>query len=146
MTKIDLYSPNVDFSGTDTIVYRISDGNGGTATATLNDYGCFAAGSDGEPASQGEQLREAGILSRNEARNLLGDLTFSRRPDQTISNLNDFQRSVRRLISSGRLSQQIGADLILDADYLKVSVSIFAASGGGNGGGGHSGGNGNGPK
>ncbi|WP_306224535.1 Ig-like domain-containing protein [Bosea beijingensis] len=30
------YTPNADFNGTDTIVYTISDGQGGTATATVN--------------------------------------------------------------------------------------------------------------
>ncbi len=30
-----IYTPNTDFSGTDTITYTISDGNGGTATATV---------------------------------------------------------------------------------------------------------------
>ena len=30
------YIPNADFNGTDTITYTISDGNGGTATATVN--------------------------------------------------------------------------------------------------------------
>jgi len=30
------YTPNADFSGSDTCIYTISDGNGGTATATVN--------------------------------------------------------------------------------------------------------------
>ena len=135
-----VYTPDVDFSGTDSFVYEITDGNGGTSTAVVTVTVISRQQQMNTLKAQVQQLLDSRVISSRQARTLQGYLKFGKDAARTISSLNQFQAEVQQLIDSQTLSSTIGQMLIADAEKLKQSVSIFASSGGGGGGGGGKGG------
>lgn len=131
-----VYTPKVDFSGTDSFVYEISDGNGGTRTASVTITVISRQAQMTALKARVQQLLDTGVITSRQGRTLQGYLVFSKDPAQTVNSLTQFQAEVQRLISSQTLSSTIGQSLIADAERLKRSVSIFANTGGGGGGGG----------
>ena len=130
-----VYTPDVDFSGTDSFVYEITDGNGGTSTAVVTVTVISRQQQMNTLKAQVQQLLDSRVISSRQARTLQGYLKFGKDAARTISSLNQFQAEVQQLIDSQTLSSTIGQMLIADAEKLKQSVSIFASSGGGGGGG-----------
>ncbi len=130
-----VYTPKVDFSGTDSFVYEISDGNGGTRTASVTITVISRQAQMTALKARVQQLQDTGVITSRQGRTLQGYLVFSKDPAQTVNSLTQFQAEVQRLINSQTLSSTIGLSLIADAERLKRSVSIFANTGGGGGGG-----------
>ncbi len=128
-----VYTPKVDFSGTDSFVYEISDGNGGTRTASVTITVISRQAQMTALKAQVQQLQDTGVVTSRQGRTLQGYLVFSKDPAQTVNSLNQFQAEVQRLINNQTLSSTIGQSLIADAERLKRSVSIFANTGGGGG-------------
>ena len=131
-----VYTPKVDFSGTDSFVYEISDGNGGTRTASVTITVISRQAQMTALKARVQQLQDTGVITSRQGRTLQGYLVFSKDPAQTVNSLTQFQAEVQRLINNQTLSSTIGQGLIADAERLKRSVSIFANTGGGGGGGG----------
>lgn len=137
-----VYTPKVDFSGTDSFVYEVSDGNGGTTTAAVTVTIISRQDQMTSLKAKVQQLLDTGVINSKQSRTLQGLLKFGKDANQTVRSLTQFQAEVQKLINNQTLSMTIGQLLIADAEKLKRSVSIFASTGGGGG----RGGGGKGPK
>ncbi len=127
------YTPDVDFSGTDSFVYQITDGHGGTSTATVTVSVISAQSQMDSLRAQIQQLKNDGVLSRGETRTLLGYLKFGKRPEQTVSSLDQFQGAIQQLVNNQTISASVGLGLINEAEDLKLSVLVANNTGGGKG-------------
>ena len=78
------YTPNANFLGTDTFIYSVSDGRGGTATATVNIT--IVSGSVTAIRSDGSGEAEEGWVAEN---NDNDNYNFSGDPDTSIDQIAD---------------------------------------------------------
>jgi Bacterial Ig domain/Right handed beta helix region len=125
-----VYTPKVDFSGTDSFTYEISDGKGGKSTAMVTVTVVSRQAQMNALKAKVRELEESRVITSRQARTLQSHLKFGNDADKTVSSLTQFQAEVQKLVNSQTLSLEIGQLLIADAEKLKRSVSVFANGGG----------------
>jgi hypothetical protein len=117
------YTPNTGFAGNDSFEYQISDGNGGTDTATV-----FIAIESPSPqtvldslVSIVNQLKNDGVLKNNEANKLLSKLKLNGNQNTVLKRLQAFIDETEQYVQDGTMTAA-QAQPLLDGGQLLIQL------------------------
>jgi hypothetical protein len=115
-------TPDVDFSGEDSFLYEVSDGNGETATVTITVIS--AEGQTAHLIACILELVDDGSLNRGQGNSLIKQLNTHGNLRARINRLGAFINHVNGLVNGGALTPEEGQILIDKAEALRTSLSI----------------------
>ncbi|MCA9110827.1 MAG: tandem-95 repeat protein, partial [Planctomycetaceae bacterium] len=122
------YTPDADFSGMDSFTYRASDGQGGSAVATVHILVVSAEDQLANLLEEIERLNDDGILNNGHANalaiKLIGSLSkLERDQEQVAANkVEAFINQVGSLVDEGILTAEEGQSLIDLAEAALISI------------------------
>ncbi|MCC9600302.1 Ig-like domain-containing protein [Stieleria sp. JC731] len=106
------YRPNLNFTGVDSIVYRISDGRGGFAESTVTVRVLSPAQQLSNLRDDVRSLQQSGDLTKGQAGALIKKLEPKGSLKATINSLKSFVQQVGELVELGQLDSEDGLRLI----------------------------------
>ncbi len=126
------YTPDVDFNGVDSFMYTLSDGAGGTDTATVTITVLSAHAQIEALLASVQQLVDHGALNRGQGNALSVKLEHIQKKldaGQThvaLNQLKAFTNQVADLIDDGVLTPEQGQPLLDAAEDLRTSLTVTA--------------------
>ncbi len=114
------YIPNTGFVGQDSFSYEISDDEGSrdTATVTIRVDGLTAQDQLDLLIAQVSQLRDVGVLSKGQSKQLLGKLKLSGNHRKDVRTIEQFIDRVDKFVNSGTLPSEQAQPLLDGAENL----------------------------
>ncbi|HJN12393.1 MAG TPA: Ig-like domain-containing protein [Pirellulaceae bacterium] len=126
------YTPSADFSGVDSFVYEVSDGNGGLATATVTIIVSSTQDQMDAIIANLDTLVSSGDLAEKDADKLIKKLKTAQkelangRNDKTIKELKRFQTEVQKLVDKGKFPAAVAPQILEATDDTIDAAGVSA--------------------